>query len=1342
MRENKMGSKLFLAVFLIISIPITAQNDIKIISSDRSSIVIEYSPSFFDSTVVPINNQNYIKYELKFGMVPDQQKWGEPLIPVRTLNIGVPSETGNTIQVISSAYKTVQGSLSPKPKLVKNGKETDFSYVIGKNYSTQSAEPEIVRFGKYGLMRSVPVQQIIISPMEYNAAQRVIKLYTKIRFRINFSGTQTIASKPAEDLIKGAIVNFNVAKYWTKKSASGTVLKKSSGVTGSVLSSGTWVRFEAPTEGIYMITKSMLSSYGIDPGTVDPRTIKIYNNGGKALPETLSVARPSDLVENAIYVNSENDSTLGEGGYILFYGRGNEFWDYDTANNHDTFVRYFHPYSNQNYYWITSGGTAGKRMKSQASLNVQSPYVQTSTKSFTQWQKPEINIGQTGREFYGDNFSQNTTSRTYITALNGRLNNYPINYNFSFVNASPDNCGLEIQESSTPLINTTLNGYAGDLDPEYGIMWANTNNISYTGSLTSVGSQLNFTFTPQASADQGYLYYFEIIYQQQLAAINNNLLFFSKDTTSVIQYDVTGFSSSQISIFNITDYANVSLLTGTSISGTECDFQANERAGRVSRYFGVGNSTYLTPTNPTTINTQNLHGNVTGAKFLIITNKVFESAAQGLASYKESSAPEPISTAVVDVDQIFNEFSCGMTDPTAIRDFIAYAYNNWQIPPDYVLFFGKGTYDHKNIQGSNNDYVPAYETEESLDQIYSYTMDDYFVEVSGDDDIIDIPYGRITVETATDATSIISKIIQYETQINKGPWQNLISLSAQDGWHGTQGWQGNNATIFTNDCEILANSYIPPSYDLNKIYLAAYNTVFTSDGRKIPDAYNAIISTINSGTLIMNWIGHGSPSLWADEEVFVQSTTIPQLHNSNYFFCVAATCDFGYWDIPNYQSSSEELVLLHNAGSIGAFSSCRATYEPNNSSLDEQLFTDLLTLPRDTNYLPVTLGQAIYYTKQAYYDVNSQKYELIGDPTLRLQIPQYTATIDSIDGQALSSSAVQIKALSKTRISGEIRKPDNSLWNSFNGSAILTMYDSQRTFDLVNLLDFPILLQGGTIFNGNISVTNGKFSTSFTVPKDISYGNDTGKVVVYFYNSSSNGLGYTKNIIVGGTDSTVVVNTVGPTIRIFFDDTTTTNPRLVNPNSTLIVKIYDANGLNTTGTGIGHKLEGILNGNANNPIDFTNYFTSDLNSGGKSGTINYQFNGLEPGDYSLKVIAWDVFNNSSNATANFDVVNSSGLVINDVYNYPDPFASNTTFTFQQNLAAAINVKIKIYTVAGRLIREIESNGITSKFVKVDWDGRDQDGSLIANGTYLYKVIVHSVDGQYSQSALGKLAKVR
>jgi hypothetical protein len=285
-------------------------------------------------------------------------------------------------------------------------------------------------------------------------------------------------------------------------------------------------------------------------------------------------------------------------------------------------------------------------------------------------------------------------------------------------------------------------------------------------------------------------------------------------------------------------------------------------------------------------------------------------------------------------------------------------------------------------------------------------------------------------------------------------------------------------------------------------------------------------------------------------------------------------------------------------------------------------------------------------------------------------------------------------------------------------------------------------VQGGVIFRGRISVTNGRFATDFVVPKDISYENKNGKVIIYFYNNNSDGIGYTNNIIVGGTDSTAVNDKHGPDMNIYFDNTGSESGELVNPNSTLIVKLSDNSGLNTTGTGVGHKLEGILNDNLSDPIDFTNYFTSNLNSGGKSGDINYKFNGLEPGQYKLSVKAWDVFNNYSEKTTYFSVVDGSGLTVRDVYNYPDPFTSSTTFTFQQNLDKPIDVRVKVYTVAGRLIREIKKENMLDKFVKIYWNGRDQDGNEIANGTYLYKVIVESVDGQYSKSVLGKLAVIR
>jgi hypothetical protein len=337
---------------------------------------------------------------------------------------------------------------------------------------------------------------------------------------------------------------------------------------------------------------------------------------------------------------------------------------------------------------------------------------------------------------------------------------------------------------------------------------------------------------------------------------------------------------------------------------------------------------------------------------------------------------------------------------------------------------------------------------------------------------------------------------------------------------------------------------------------------------------------------------------------------------------------------------------------------------------------------------------------------------------------------------------VQIKALSNTRISGRILKTDNSVWNDFNGQGILSVFDSKRQTSMVEQPDATINLQGGIIFRGQISVTNGKFNSSFIVPKDISYENKNGKVVFFFYDNNLDGLGYSSNVVVGGTDTTAVNDKSGPKIDIYFDDVTFRNAYLVNPDSKLIIKLSDPTGLNTTGIGIGHKIEGVLNDDINNPIDFTTYFTGDLDAGGKSGQVNYQFNNLNEGHYKLQVKAWDVFNNFSTETTSFDVVSGNSLTIGDVYNYPNPFSTRTTFTFQQNLNKTFNVKIKIYTVAGRLIKVINTYGVHDKYVTIDWDGKDEDGSPIANGVYFYKVILKSTDDTFNQSVIGKLAVVR
>ena len=791
----------------------------------------------------------------------------------------------------------------------------------------------------------------------------------------------------------------------------------------------------------------------------------------------------------------------------------------------------------------------------------------------------------------------------------------------------------------------------------------------------------------------------------------------------------------------MTDFSNVKIITDhVLLSGGDCRFRSSERRDSVTKYIAVGNDNFLTPFNPVAVKNSNLRGISDGVKFIIIAHQEFMEQADRLKNYRENESAIPVSTIVVDVETIYNEFSGGILDVSAIRDFLNYAFDNWQTKPEYFLLFGKGTYDYKDIEGFGDNFVPTWQTEESLQLIFgkdSYTSDDFFGRLDGNDLMPDLAFGRITVRNKTEAENYISKIIYYENNSNKGNWRNLITLIADDGFTST-GYEGSEHTA---PSETLAKSIIPPSFDLKKIYVADYPAVITGSGRRKPTCNEDILKAMNSGTLLVNYIGHGNPELWAHEFVFERSVAIPQLVNDNYFFLCAATCDFGYYDIPNFQSGAEELTYLPDAGSVATFNSARLVFSGQNHSLNFTLMEYLLDLPREELNLPVTLGYSVFRTKLEWNNINSQKFHLIGDPTMRLLIPQYFGSIDSLNGQALDS-LFQLKALSKTRIAGTILKTDSSKWSDYNGEGILTVYDSERIKLLEEIDDYPMVIPGGVIFKGRVSVNNGEFNAEFVVPKDIIYENKNGKILFYFLNGFSDGLAFSNKIVVGGTDTTTVNDGEGPEIEIFFDDASYYNAYLVGPNPDLIIKLTDETGLNVTGTGVGHTLEGILNEDEGNPIDFTEFFTGDLDAGGKSGEVNYKFTKLNEGDYLLDVKAWDVFNNFSRESANFTVVTNDNLVIRDVYNYPNPFSSNTTFTFQQNLNRPIDVKIKVYTIAGRMIKEVEQKNVNQKFVKINWDGRDEDGDWLANGTYLYKLIIKTSDGEFSESIIGKMAVIK
>ncbi|MDH3268448.1 MAG: type IX secretion system sortase PorU, partial [Ignavibacteria bacterium] len=970
-------------IILAFSAFLFPQQDIKILASNQNSIIIEFTPQYIDTSLIKINGQEYRKIDFAYGYTDESIPWGIPSVQERKLVIGVPSEYGNSIKVVSSTYKQIDGSIVPIPTIQKENFLDGLKYEVSPEYYNYEDFPELASFGDYGIARGLGTQDIRLFPVKFDVNTNTIKLYSKIVIQIDYGNAQFSGKKAEDELLKFSIINYDAAQYWVKAQ------NKLSKIGGSVLATGQWVRFEAQAEGIYKLDRARLESFGFNVSSVDPRTIKIYNNGGKVLSELVTAPRPDDLIENAIFVSGENDGSFDQSDYILFYGRGSQFRDFDPLTN--TIQRFNHPFSDKTYYWITVDGENGKRIQNKSSLNTNADYIQTSTVAFTDYEIDRINLAKSGRQFMGDDFSQNIPSRTYINKLDNRNSAYPINYNFRFINASQGSFILTVAENSANIFSGSLAGYG---NASYTVGEPHIRTAVFNGTLPDDRSVLKFTLSSSSVTSVGYLDYFEITYEKDLKPVENKLIFFSKDSSAIVEYYLNGFPSSDINVFDVTDFANIQIVDPKPgwPSGGDFRFQVSENSDSTKKYIAVGNGSYLTPSNPTAIVNSNIRGIQDGAKFIIISHKNFLDASNRLKSYRESQARVPISTIVIDVENIFNEFSCGIRDISAIRDFIKYAYDSWQIKPEYFMFMGKGTYDYKNVETFGDNYIPTWQTEESLKLIYgrdSYCSDDFFARIDGEDAKPDIAFGRLTVRNLGEANNYIDKIVYYENNSERGNWRNLITLVADDGYTST-GYEGSEHTA---PSERLANLIIPQSFDLKKIYSANYPVVITGNGRRKPTVNADIIKTMNQGTLLINYIGHGNPELWAHEFIFERAVSIPQLNNDKYFFLCAATCDFGYYDIPNFQSGAEELLFLKDAGSIATFNSCRLVFSGQNHALNYTLMTYLFDLPRDTMNLNVPIGYSVFRTKIDWNSVNSQKFHLLADPTIRLNVPQYAGAV-------------------------------------------------------------------------------------------------------------------------------------------------------------------------------------------------------------------------------------------------------------------------------------------------------------------------------------------------------------
>jgi len=565
----------------------------------------------------------------------------------------------------------------------------------------------------------------------------------------------------------------------------------------------------------------------------------------------------------------------------------------------------------------------------------------------------------------------------------------------------------------------------------------------------------------------------------------------------------------------------------------------------------------------------------------------------------------------------------------------------------------------------------------------------------------------------------------YNNNSGDNGWQTILTFVADDECRGSNSC---NEWFHLEQTEGIVAS-VPKKFDLKKIYLVDYDTQAGGLGRYKPKANSDLIDQVNRGTLMINFFGHGDPNTWAHEQVLSKPRDLPQIDNGIKLpVWIAATCTWGKYDDPNVPSMGEGVIWAESAG-IASIAASRPSFAFQNEVFARNVYTNLFYNGSDTRRSRI-LGTAVQMSVGG--GTNDQKYHIFGDVSLQLADPLHVVKIESISSDTL-------KALSTVTVGGRVFDSNGQFLSNFNGKALIRVYDAVDSLTHPQISYYYTYL-GGTIFKGVVSVQDGIIEGSFIVPKSIKYKNShTGRVSIYAWseNNMQDAVGYNNTLLFTGTVS--LSDTKGPDIKFTFPDQPDFfDGDFVSSQPTIQVVLQDDNGINLTGE-TGHRIELIIDNNIKK--DVTEFFVYKEDSY-TEGQLEYTLPALSSGRHELRISAWDNLNNVSEQTVSFTTSTASELTLAQVVNYPNPFATDTRFTFQYQSASGTgigDVTIKIYTVTGRLIQEIEAMA-TPGFNQIYWDGRDRNGDVLANGVYLYKIIID--DGGQTVEKIEKLAIVR
>ena len=1083
----------------------------------------------------------------------------------------------------------------------------------------------------------------------------------------------------------------------------------------SVLSTGTWYKIGITETGIHKIDRNTLDILGVSR-SVNPKEISLFGNAVKGiLPQANSEERPEDLLENAILFIGVSDESFDQADYILFYGVGpdKELW---TENGFE-FEKNI--YSDTSYYFLRIGGNIGKRIQSKSSLAEETTVVVNIFDDHITYEEDKRNLISSGQTWLGDVFSTGET-QTFAQQIEGLRSD--ISLTLIGASQSREDAEFNISDGSNQVGILPINSIPSGGNNAYSIK-ARSGEANFIIPEKEKWN-LQVSYEGNASNARGFIDRFYMTFQRDLRLYNSETKFrVFGNLGDVIKYQISNASSA--TIWNVTDPSNVSEQQHI-VSGSTAIF--NSQNSNVEEFVVFSGSEFPTPFVFGRIANQNLRGDI-DYDGIIITAENFLTEADRLAQFHQDH--DGLSVKRVTLRQVYNEFSSGRQDVTAIRDYAKYAYKSGG-KLKYLLLFGDGSYDYKNRVTSNTNMVPTYESRESFHPILSYSSDDYFAffdddegeweESTAGDHTMEIGVGRLPVKSLEEAKIIVDKIIHYCTSPNTlGKWRNEITYLADDG----------DSTIHARHVEDLSEfvDTTYAKYNISKLLLDAFDKERGASKDISPQTTSALKSRIKNGTFLINFIGHGNEDQWTDESVLNRSIISELTNRKNLPIFVTATCEFGRYDNPIKVSGAEELLLSSKGGGIALLTTSRPVFASTNFILNRAFHKNFFVKADGKHQ---RLGDIIRVTKnESLKGPVNRNFTLLGDPMMLPAFPKLDIIIHE-----LSNKLDTLSALEKISFTGEIQS-NGSRQTSFNGQLVVGVFDIKQNFKTKGQKNFPhtYSVRSNALFRGAATVEAGTFNFTFVVPKNISYQYDRGKMSLYAWDEENNidAAGSSREFVIGGTDDSALPDKTPPNISIYLNDETFINGGMVGSSSLLIAEVSDRNGITTTRNGV---VEGITLELEGEVLNLNDFYTAKKNSY-QEGTVVYPIQDLEPGNYSVTLNIWDTHNNASESRVGFVVTSGPTLFVFNHLVYPNPIVDQTTFYFEHDREDEdLVVSLIIYSHKGEIvdIQDILFKN-SDRMIEIPWSSNANSGRRLNQGIYYYRLIIRSnLDGATKEIA--------